>query len=999
MLVSISYLAPLKEAIDNVREVFKNLNLPIFESPLPDGQGLGFFLPTIEGAFVSLLFSDKPGHSSHLICSNLPEEICSIFKNISEWTLGAQVLPEANLGEMSSEDFYSEVRARERIFQNVQREAKRRLEAFSENLDPEPPAPGDTPFGDEVPTKVPPKAPLAGPLAAPFAAPEDSPIDSLPQGQANGAQADEFLGDAPFGDEDSGDDGFWELDGTPFEELDPEKRAKWFEGNGLAGLPDGKPIYGDDWGEALLNALLKPYRAEGGNWEQKILEPGDQDELMGVLIDEILKLDKHRTRAFMELGPDCEKAVDSAISKEIQRLIMSVRSRLRNMVGLPDVEPIENWNEFIFSVSLEEAMELETMEKAQLAGYLELDIAALKAQGEDFRGAEMELSQTKRDYSKALGALRKAKGDKGYAPDESLKPREPYDVFMDYLKLKDHDRIVPRRMEEARGPLGQGGLGSGGSGSLGPLGEGSLLGNGPGGHGSGYNGPGGHGSGNGGSGYGGPGREEAPMIPIMGRVEVNLGADDYSRAAVNLFGKNVYEFLQPKERITLDSAVGLLKVMGDSGVTLPCFNVVLFPFARVFEGFVTKLMLLRMDVNLAKYQRDHREFPTEAYVHNKALGRFIVGQTHEYPVLDRLIKVWKGLRCLETRVTPLPDPELDALVTWPLLEEKISELADLMKDLYRLFAQVSTRDFDRELYINDPFERAPNDTVFHSQMATPAGQKFIPTECLDSGEDEDCSTGPARANLARPIYPFSPCLEASGKPPRALGSGSLKGHDGDKTIQTPGVRIGTDESGKGDYFGPLVVAGVYVNQEIEEKLLALGLKDSKANSDSRNLALAKQIKEIVGPGHFYVVKINPSRYNQLYSKLKNLNDILAWAHATAIESLLAREICPFVIVDQFAKEELLKARLKKVGQAIEIFQTPRAERDVAVAAASILARESFLTSLEALGQPFGFKLLKGASNMVDLQIKEIGEKHGLEALEKLGKLHFKNTAKAGVVLK
>jgi ribonuclease HIII len=773
-----------------------------------------------------------------------------------------------------------------------------------------------------------------------------------------------------------------------FDELDPYGQAKWLVDHGVDELPREEQEQVEKM-EAmdLEQVILMPYRSEWGDWQQTIVEQGDPVELIGVLEDELLMLERYRLKAYMETDPVYEEAINGAFSKEIKKLIKSAHYRLRKINGLPDEVLPADWNEKFFEHPMLEALEGEALEKAKIADCLELEMTALKAQREGVQGLEGQLSQTREQYAKVLETLRKVKGDDGYDIDQRVKPQERVSLFMECLGLNSDEPEITDPSVNGQKPFGHDGLAYGQY-------QGHQFGLGA---------------------WNGFGPLDDQKNPPKVRVDVKTGEETYSRAAKNLFGKNVYDFLQPKERITLDSAVGLLEVMRQVNPSLPCYNVILFPFAQVFEGFVTKVMLLRMNTNLSLYQRDHRQFPTEAYVYNRSLGQFIVGRTKEYPVLSRLIKVWKSLRCLENRVTALPDPDLDALATWPQLEGKILEMADLMKDLYRLFVQVSTRDFDYDLFVNDPYDHDPTDVVFHCQTASPTSQKFIPPELLNSSRVRVCPGGEVSSSLARPVFPVKPWVEETAKPlveetlkswvetnlkpPSQKRLTLLQGHGGQRPFQTPSVRIGTDESGKGDYFGPLVVAGVYVNQEIETKLRALGLKESKTNSDSRNLALASQIKEIVGPGHFYLVKINPSKYNAIHAKSSNLNDILAWAHAKTIEALLDRENCPYVIVDKFAREELLQERLKKFSQTIEVFQTPRAERDVAVAAASILARGAFLTSLLALGEPYGIKLLKGASDMVDLQIKEIHEKYGTQVLDKLGKLHFKNTLKAGVILK
>jgi len=208
-------------------------------------------------------------------------------------------------------------------------------------------------------------------------------------------------------------------------------------------------------------------------------------------------------------------------------------------------------------------------------------------------------------------------------------------------------------------------------------------------------------------------------------------------------------------------------------------------------------------------------------------------------------------------------------------------------------------------------------------------------------------------------------------------------------MSTAGGQIGIDESGKGDYFGPLVIAGVYVAREQEEPLRAAGVRDSKALSDKKVAAFAEQIR-VLCP--FTIVAIGPERYNSLQTSFKNLNHLLAWGHARAIENLLEKVPCDRVVVDQFGDERFLKNALLAKGRTVTLIQKPRAEEEVAVAAASIIARAEFLRRLQELSTRYGVSLPKGASDTVITAGKEFVRRHGAEALSQVAKLHFRTTA-------
>jgi ribonuclease HIII len=202
-------------------------------------------------------------------------------------------------------------------------------------------------------------------------------------------------------------------------------------------------------------------------------------------------------------------------------------------------------------------------------------------------------------------------------------------------------------------------------------------------------------------------------------------------------------------------------------------------------------------------------------------------------------------------------------------------------------------------------------------------------------------------------------------------------------------KIGVDESGKGDYFGYLVVAGVLVNEERESKLRELGVKDSKKLSDIVILKMAPEIKKHC---RCEIIKISPEKYNQLHLKFKNLNKLLAWGHARVIENLLEKEDADMIIVDKFADEKVLKGMLFDLAKKKKVIQRINGEQDTAVAAASVLARAEFLKTLRALSLQVGYKLPKGATH-VEEAAREILKKYDENILDVIAKKHFKTTKK------
>jgi len=204
--------------------------------------------------------------------------------------------------------------------------------------------------------------------------------------------------------------------------------------------------------------------------------------------------------------------------------------------------------------------------------------------------------------------------------------------------------------------------------------------------------------------------------------------------------------------------------------------------------------------------------------------------------------------------------------------------------------------------------------------------------------------------------------------------------------------IGTDESGKGDYFGPLVIAGVYVTSETGKYLRSLGVRDSKELADAQIKNLGSEIKsrnDIL----FDIVLISPEKYNQLYEKMGNLNRLMGWAHARVIENLLNKCDAGEVISDKFGNEKLIIDALQQKGREITLKQVTKAEKFTAVAAASILAREAVIDWFHYQSKIYKVKIHKGSSTEVEMMAKQFLQNHGKETLSKLVKLHFKTSKK------
>jgi ribonuclease HIII len=225
--------------------------------------------------------------------------------------------------------------------------------------------------------------------------------------------------------------------------------------------------------------------------------------------------------------------------------------------------------------------------------------------------------------------------------------------------------------------------------------------------------------------------------------------------------------------------------------------------------------------------------------------------------------------------------------------------------------------------------------------------------------------------------------------PQVLGEVRL-GYETALSPELASPHMGVDESGKGDFFGPMVIAAAYVDPAIYPRFRDMDVRDSKTiTSDRKAEEMAEAIVKILGQ-RFALVTIGPRAYNRLYASMQNVNRILAWGHARAIEDLLAKvPECPRAVSDQFGPVRQIKTALLQKGRKIELEQRPRAESDPAVAAASILARAAFLRGLRDLGKAHGVPLPKGASDLVKDAARRLVEARGPAVLVETAKCHFR----------
>ncbi len=229
--------------------------------------------------------------------------------------------------------------------------------------------------------------------------------------------------------------------------------------------------------------------------------------------------------------------------------------------------------------------------------------------------------------------------------------------------------------------------------------------------------------------------------------------------------------------------------------------------------------------------------------------------------------------------------------------------------------------------------------------------------------------------------------------PEVLGTATL-GYEQELHPEMFSPHIGVDETGKGDLFGPLVVAASYVDADLARAFRQIGITDSKRiTSDGKIRALATEIRRLGAP--HAILRLRPAKYNELYRKFGNLNRLLAWGHARVVENLLEQvPDCPRALSDKFAHASLLQRALGERGRRIELEQRPKAESDPAVAAASILAREQLIDWLDRAAKDAGEStpFPRGASAQVKTRAVALGQQYGADALPQWIKMHFKTAA-------
>jgi ribonuclease HIII len=462
-------------------------------------------------------------------------------------------------------------------------------------------------------------------------------------------------------------------------------------------------------------------------------------------------------------------------------------------------------------------------------------------------------------------------------------------------------------------------------------------------------------------------------------------------------GQEVFGFLPGTDREGYLSGTSVFLWLREGRRHLPDYSTIVMPFARAYEGFVIHLAVELAIASEADVRGNVDQIRAGQYL-DQIREKVVKADKSRYTGLaDTLLSAWRDIRNKVMHSDPQNPPPHRSLSH---AEGDIMSLNRAMRQGYEYLVNRGI--------IAPKVDSKPS----HEYIAVSADIESLRQALGNEGftiRSTDGAKWIAEAGDLKVVCPSSPqgevrviatALEAFKQKyaqylklqPDTVGSKVSAPPVAAKPKPQVAVqaRIGLDESGKGDYFGPLIVGAVYVDEKTEATLLAMGVRDSKKISDRRISELAEAIKGLCPHS---VVHIGPKRYNELYDKIGNLNKLLAWGHARALENVLKVQTCSLAVADQFGDEAFLRNALLQEGRKITLEQRTKGEQDTAVAAASILARAEFVNQLERLTRQFRVPLLKGSSNPEIIAIAQrIAHEGGQPALAQVAKLHFKTTS-------
>lgn len=451
----------------------------------------------------------------------------------------------------------------------------------------------------------------------------------------------------------------------------------------------------------------------------------------------------------------------------------------------------------------------------------------------------------------------------------------------------------------------------------------------------------------------------------------------------DFLGRDLFYYLNVNDQITMLDAVELFEFAKDKKIKFKNYAIIVINFAIAFEGFLIKIFIDSGILSEEDYKADVRA-ALGSKLSSKVILDFIVDRKRNEAIAINLEYVWKQHRNKNLHSDFLA-PKL--IERFDEAEHDVIEVRNAMRKCYEVL------DFEK-MNINKISHSLSNGCYEIQNVRTEEALSKLVREGYDIKQQKNANWVAQKGSMRivninnstlKVIAPTCELEKHTGYFDEFINKIDL----GKAEIDENSI-IGTDESGKGDYFGPLVIAGVYADENVKKELKKLGVIDSKKLNDVHIALLASKIKAIC---KYTIVVIGNPKYNELYLKVGNLNKLLAWGHARVIENILEETNCEIALSDQFGNPELIENALMSKGKKILLEQRPRAEENVVVAAASILARNEFVERMKNLSEKYKIDFPKGASNSTVEVAKEFIKIYGKENLSAVAKLHFKNTLK------
>lgn len=444
-------------------------------------------------------------------------------------------------------------------------------------------------------------------------------------------------------------------------------------------------------------------------------------------------------------------------------------------------------------------------------------------------------------------------------------------------------------------------------------------------------------------------------------------------------GKELFNFLNLNDQVDLLDAISLYEFSKKGSIKFNNYAILVRNFAIVFEGFLIKIFIETGILSEQQYKSDVRTAIGNK-LSDKVILKYIKHSSHNKHIAASLDSTWQSQRNKNLHsdyISPKIIPEFEEA------ESDIKQVTKVMKECYY------NLDFEK-IYDNSGDDNNSKIEVKLSNVDVNQVLINLVNEGFSLKQQKKAKWILQKNNINivnvndEYLKVIGPEKEVDNYKKLIESNNSEKERNYSKGI------IGIDESGKGDYFGPLVIAGVHINSKQGKLIKELGVKDSKSLSDMQIGLLAQKIKKIC---EYTIVTIGNEKYNELYSKIDNLNKMLAWGHARAIENMLEKVECNYALSDQFGDEKLIKNALMEKGKNIFLEQRPKAEDNIAVAAASILARNEFISRLKRISRKYDLEFPKGVSNSTVNVGKKFVNLYGRQKLNEVAKIHFKTTKK------